>query len=196
MAATARPAGVDPVRVTAFTSGASMIAATAFEGTRSERKRSLGKPAPCTISSMARAQPDTLEECFSRPALPAMSPGATKRKTCQRGKFQGITARTTPRGVNATKLRLASVAILFRAEEALGFGCVVLAHPSALLGFGSPLRERLSHLEGHEPGQLFLALAQERGGAAHGKGPLREAGLAPGEEGLMRGRGGSRHVGR
>ena len=48
---------------------------------------------------MARAQPETLDECFRMPALPAMRPGATKRKTCQRGKFQGMTASTTPSGL-------------------------------------------------------------------------------------------------
>ena len=51
---------------------------------------------------MARAQPETLEACLSRPTLPAMSAGAAKRKTCQRGKFHGMTARTGPSGSKAT----------------------------------------------------------------------------------------------
>ena len=48
-----------------------------------------GKPASRKISSMASAQPVTLEACLSRPALPAMSAGAAKRNTCQNGKVPG-----------------------------------------------------------------------------------------------------------
>ncbi len=40
----------------------------------------------------------TFEACFSSPALPAISPGAAKRKTCQKGKFQGMIASTGPKG--------------------------------------------------------------------------------------------------
>ena len=47
---------------------------------------------------MASAHCGTLEACLSRPTLPAMSAGAAKRKTCQKGKFQGITASTAPSG--------------------------------------------------------------------------------------------------
>jgi len=47
---------------------------------------------------MAKAHWGTLEACLRMPTLPAMSAGARKRKTCQRGKFQGMTARMTPRG--------------------------------------------------------------------------------------------------
>jgi len=46
---------------------------------------------------------------LERPALPAIRFGAAKRKTCQKGKFQGMTASTTPSGSQATKLWLASV---------------------------------------------------------------------------------------
>ena len=53
---------------------------------------------------MALAQPGTFEACFRTPAFPAISPGATKRNTCQNGKFHGITARTTPSGWKVTKL--------------------------------------------------------------------------------------------
>ncbi len=44
----------------------------------------------------------TLEACFSRPTLPAISAGAAKRNTCHSGKFQGITASTGPIGSKAT----------------------------------------------------------------------------------------------
>ena len=62
-----------------------------------------------TPGSFERAQPETFEACLSRPALPAISAGAAKRKTCQRGKFHGITASTTPSGWKLTKLLAASV---------------------------------------------------------------------------------------
>jgi hypothetical protein len=47
---------------------------------------------------MASAQRGTLEACFSTPTLPAIRAGAAKRKTCQKGKFHGITASTGPSG--------------------------------------------------------------------------------------------------
>ena len=75
-----------------------------------------------------------------------------------------------------------------RPQETLGLGRVVFAHPCAFLGFGPPLGEGLSHLDGHELRQCFLALAQKLGGAAQGKGPIGERRLTPGQEGLMRGR--------
>ncbi len=40
----------------------------------------------------------TFEACLRSPTLPAISAGAAKRKTCQNGKFQGITASTQPSG--------------------------------------------------------------------------------------------------
>ena len=110
LAATARPAGVLPVRVTAFTAGDAMIASTRFDCTRRARKSGGGKPASLKICSMASAQPLTLPACLRRPALPAMRAGAAKRKTCQNGKFHGMIASTGPRGRNATKLLPASVA--------------------------------------------------------------------------------------
>ena len=51
---------------------------------------------------MATAQPGTFEECFITAPLPAISPGAANRKTCQNGKFHGITASTTPSGWKMT----------------------------------------------------------------------------------------------
>jgi hypothetical protein len=48
---------------------------------------------------MASAEPGTLLACFSTQPLPAIKVGAAKRKTCQKGKFQGITASTTPSGL-------------------------------------------------------------------------------------------------
>ena len=44
-----------------------------------------GKPARRMTSSIASAHCGTLEACFSSPTLPAISAGAAKRKTCQKG---------------------------------------------------------------------------------------------------------------
>ena len=57
-----------------------------------------GKPARRKISSMASAHCGTFEACFSSPTLPAIRAGAAKRKTCQKGKFQGMMASTGPSG--------------------------------------------------------------------------------------------------
>ena len=89
-AATAFPAGVLPVSVTARTSGCSMTAFTCLLPMSSVRNTPSGKPAWTKISSMASAQPGTFDACFSTPALPAMSAGAANRKTCQNGKFHGM----------------------------------------------------------------------------------------------------------
>ena len=58
---------------------------------------------------MARAACGTFEACLSSPTLPAASAGAAKRKTCQKGKFQGITASTGPSGSKRTKARRPSL---------------------------------------------------------------------------------------
>ena len=47
---------------------------------------------------MARAHCGTLEACLSRPTFPAISAGAAKRNTCQKGKFHGMIASTGPIG--------------------------------------------------------------------------------------------------
>ena len=79
-----------------------MSAPTCVEPMRSARKRSRGQPASCASASMASAQPGTFEACLSSAPLPAMSAGARKRKSCQKGKFHGITASTTPSGWKVT----------------------------------------------------------------------------------------------
>ncbi len=61
-----------------------------------------GKPAARKISSIASAQPLTLEACLSTIVLPAISAGAAARNACQYGKFQGMIASRTPSGRNAT----------------------------------------------------------------------------------------------
>ena len=66
------------------------------------RKSPRGKPAALKMSSIASAHCGTFEACLSRPALPAISAGAAKRKTCQKGKFHGITARMMPSGSKRT----------------------------------------------------------------------------------------------
>jgi hypothetical protein len=70
---------------------------------------------------MASAHPGTFDACFSTPAFPAINPGAAKRKTCQKGKFHGMTANTTPSGLNVTKLLVASLATGSRARNRAAF---------------------------------------------------------------------------
>src|SRR4029453_14040998 len=116
-AATERPAGVLPVSVTAATPGCSISPATPSQPTTSGGKGPGGGPPRRQTSSSASAQPVTFEACLSSAPLPATRAGAAKRITCQNGKFQGITARTTPSGSKQTKLFEASVATGSRARK-------------------------------------------------------------------------------
>ena len=98
MLATRLPAPSLPVSVAAATRGSSSTRATASLPMRSVVKAPSGKPARRTTSSIASAHCGTLDACLSRATFPAISAGAAKRKTCQKGKFQGMTARMTPSG--------------------------------------------------------------------------------------------------
>lgn len=111
MAATLRPAATLPVSVTAAMFSSSISNRTSAPLISTVANRSSGKPASRNTDSMARAQPGTLLACFSTPPLPAIKAGAAKRNTCQKGKFQGMTARMTPSGWKATKLLPASVSM-------------------------------------------------------------------------------------
>gem|GEM_PF-6022221 len=97
-AAMARPAASEPVTVTAATRLSERRPSTWRASMRRVWKLPRGKPARRMRASISRAHWGTLEACLSRATLPAMRAGAAKRKTCQRGKFQGMTARTTPMG--------------------------------------------------------------------------------------------------
>ena len=72
--------------------------ATASDPTSSAWNTPSSNPARRKISSMASAHCGTFDACLSNPTFPAMSPGAAKRKTCQNGKFHGMTASTGPMG--------------------------------------------------------------------------------------------------
>ena len=109
VAATLLPAASLPVSVTALTRESLRIPSTAADSTSSVWNAPSGKPARRKTSSIARAHWGTLEACFSSPTLPAIRAGAAKRKTCQKGKFQGITASTGPNGWYRTNVLLASV---------------------------------------------------------------------------------------
>ena len=76
----------------------SMISPTDLDETTIVLKILSGKPASRKISSIARAQPVTFEECLRIPPLPAIKFDAANLNTCQKGKFHGITANTTPNG--------------------------------------------------------------------------------------------------
>ncbi len=182
-AATARPAGVLPVRVTAATSGASMSPPPGASrrgrcGRRPRATRRRGGSARWPGRSRRRWR-----SASGGPALPAMRAGAAKRKTCHRGKFQGMTARTTPSGSKATKLRLASVATFSGARKRSAFPGVVVADPGALVGLGPALGQGLAHLQGHQAGQILAALSQEHPGLVEGGRAARKRGPSPALEG-------------
>ena len=98
IAATDRPAGSLPVKVAAATRGSRRIDSIIPEPIRSVWKQPSGKPARCRTSSRYRADCGTLEACLRMPTLPAISAGAANRTACQRGKFHGMIASTTPSG--------------------------------------------------------------------------------------------------
>ena len=104
-AATAAPARSLPVSVTAATRGSSMIrgghvrptlgVATSSAG---EHARRAGPPSREHLPRSPARSRGTFGACLSSAALPAISAGAAKRKTCQNGKFHGMIASTTPSG--------------------------------------------------------------------------------------------------
>jgi hypothetical protein len=98
MPATEEPAGSLPVSVAARTRSLSSTRVTWPDVMSSVWNSPSVNPASWKISSMASAHCGTFDECFSRPQFPAISAGAAKRKTCQNGKFHGITASTGPMG--------------------------------------------------------------------------------------------------
>jgi hypothetical protein len=79
-----------------------MMSLTAAEPTRSAWNTPPGTPASAKSASIASAEPHTLEACFRTHTFPARSAGIANRKTCQNGKFHGMTPSTTPSGSNAT----------------------------------------------------------------------------------------------
>ena len=98
MEATEDPAGPDPVRVTATTRSSRMTDSTREAPMRRVWKAPAGNPARSNSSCMKMAVCGTFDACLSSPTFPAIRAGAANRMACHRGKFQGITARTGPRG--------------------------------------------------------------------------------------------------
>ena len=82
--------------------GSATRRATAAAPTSTVENSPRGKPASWKTSWIASAVRGTFEACLRIAALPAMSAGAAKRKTCQNGKFHGITASTGPSGSKRT----------------------------------------------------------------------------------------------
>ncbi len=110
-AAIARPAASLPVTVTAATRESAIRRGTTPEPTSSVWKTPPGAPARRNRSSSASAPCGTFDACLSSATLPAASAGAAKRITCQKGKFQGITASTTPSGWYSTRDRSCAAAV-------------------------------------------------------------------------------------
>ena len=99
--------------------------------------------------------------------------------TCHRGKFQGMTARDRPDGVVAHVGVAAVGGVAARPERLLRGLRVVPRDPRALPRFGHSLRERLSHLERHEGGQLVRLRLEKIGQAFVHRASLGERGPAP-----------------
>ena len=85
MDATERPAGSDPVKVTALTRSSEITAATSAEPISSVRNDPVGKPPFSKMSSRYSADCGTFDACLSSPVLPAISAGAANRMTCHSG---------------------------------------------------------------------------------------------------------------
>ena len=96
--ATLAPAGSLPVSVAALTRSSSTTRCTCSDVISSVWNSPASNPPSTNACSMASAHCGTFEACLSNPTFPAMSAGAAKRNTCQKGKFQGMTASTGPIG--------------------------------------------------------------------------------------------------
>ena len=149
------------------------------------RNRSSGKPASWNTSSIASAQPGTLLACFRSAPLPAISAGAAKRKTCQNGKFHGITASTTPSGLKVTNASAPPMSTGSAREVALGVLGEVVAVEGAFLDLGAAVVEGFAHLLGHQRGELVGAFAKDRSGLADHLGAICEARPPPRQERLV-----------
>ncbi len=97
---------------------------------------------------------------MSRPTLPAIRAGAAKRTTCQKGKFQGITASTSTQRLVGNEAALGLRFDELVGQKFLGPVGVKVAAQGALLGFGAAVGQGLAHFDGHEAGQLVGPLAQ------------------------------------
>ncbi len=159
-----------------------MSVSTAEAPTRRVVKTSGGKPAAANTPSMASAERGTFAACFRSPTFPAMSAGAAKRKTCQKGKFHGMTARIGAERVEAHETLRGVGGGGLGGEEARGVLGVVVAPPGALLDLGLGLGDGLPHLLGHEPGIAIALGPQVSGGGAEMAGAGRESQITPGGE--------------
>src|SRR3982074_3261460 len=134
---------------------------------------------------MASAQPGTFEESFITAPLPAITPGAANRKTCQNGKFHGITARTTPSGWKTIKL-LRFGLDRFQCEKALGVVGVEVAGERAFLALGDAVADRLSHFLRHQLGVFAGVVPQHLRRLMHQAGAARKVHPPPREKRIMR----------
>ena len=96
--ATALPAAVEPVSVTAAIRGSPIRRSTCAASRRRFGQSPSGAPASRKMDAIASPQPGVFGACFRTNALPAIIEGAAKRKSCQNGKFHGMIASTTPSG--------------------------------------------------------------------------------------------------
>ena len=120
-----------------------------------------GIPRCSRISSIFKAHCGTLEACFSSPTLPAISPGAMKRKTCQ----NGIIPRHHHQD-DAHRLVTDKTAACRRLDGLVGekafriFG-IVAAGPGALDGLVHRRAKGLAHFEWSSGGRAILFQSRE-----------------------------------
>ena len=97
-AATVPPAFSLPVRLTPLTNGFSKISWISLCPILKFWKIFFGKPASEKAFSISSPLSKHIDACFRTTTFPARIVGITNLRTCQNGKFQGITPRIIPIG--------------------------------------------------------------------------------------------------
>jgi hypothetical protein len=109
-------------------------------------------------------------------------------KDLPEGEVPGHDGEHHPEGIVAD-VALAGVGLdVFRREVAGRRVCVVIAAQRALLDLRPAAGDRLSHLEGRQPGILVPPFSQDTRCSPHEISPLGEGGLPPGERAGVDGR--------
>jgi hypothetical protein len=115
--------------------------------------------------------------------LPTIRAGAAKRKSCQKGKFQGITARSNPQRLE-DDLAVRGIGLhVPGSQEVRGMAGIVITDPGTLADLGLRLRDRLPHLQGDELGVTRRVLTQEGSDEPEPSAPLGDGISPPRREG-------------
>jgi hypothetical protein len=123
---------------------------------------------------MAKAHCGTFEACLSNPAFPAIKAGAANRKHLPERKVPGHNRQHHTEGLKANETLSCIGLDNFIREVTLGILSVVTTNPGAFFRFLHRGGKRLTHLERHQPGKIFLFAFQDFGGALHHRGAFAE----------------------